>query len=399
MSFLKYAGKRALAFSGLFLMLAVMAAGCAPNPPAGGGSAPAISGGTIYIVSQRGELMAMKPETGERTWSADLQQPAQRNLFGCAAAPSPAAVYGTPAVAGELVYVGGYDGRLRVYNNGLEQARYPAEGATPVGGIVGSPVLGRGNIYFGTSRGEVFALEAATLARKWQAGIAGSGEVVALDVTSARGWQSDGRSRVWATPVLADDTIYVASMNGRLYALNADTGAEKWRFATGGAVTSPPVITGDTAYFGSFDRYFYAVNTSTGQQVWKSSIQAVRWFWSPPLIAGGAVYAGAMDGKVYVFDAATGVNLATRDLGAPLVVAPVLSGDSVLFVTETGRLWALDAASYQARELQAAITGKVHAPLTLDDTVLYIHTREPDSLYVVRATTGVNILSIPLSSR
>ncbi|MFH0942159.1 MAG: PQQ-binding-like beta-propeller repeat protein [Chloroflexota bacterium] len=375
---MKCAKSRAIAFLGLLLVLAVLAVGCVPGTLAGGGSAAVIDNGTLYVGSQRGGLLAINTEAAGRLWSVTLQQPASRNAFGCAPAPRLVAIYGTPAVAGELVYVGGYDGRLRVYRRGEEQARYPAGETASVGGIVGGPQLGRGNVYFGTSRGEVIALDAATLAKKWQ---------------------FNAGDRVWAAPVVIGNTVYVTSMDDRLYALDADTGREKWHFVTGGAITSPPVIHQATVYFGSFDRYFYAVSASTGQLIWRSAVQAERWFWAGPLVANGAVYAGAMDGRVYVFNAATGESLAVRELGAPLVAAPVLSGNSVIFATETGQLWALDTVQYQARELPTSITGKVHAPLTLSSGVVYLHTQDPDTLYAVRADNGVNIWNVPLSSK
>lgn len=375
---MRYVKKRALAFAGLLLMLAVLAVGCAPGAVAGGGSAAVIENGTLYVGSQRGGLLAINTEAGSRLWSVTLQQPAPRNVFGCTPAPGTVAIYGTPAVAGDTVYVGGYDGRLRVYSNEVEKARYPVDETASVGAIVGGPVLGQGNVYFGTAKGEVFALDAATLLEKWQ---------------------FDAGDRVWAAPAVIGDTVYVTSMDDRLYALDADTGSEKWRFATGGAITSPPVISQAVVYFGSFDRYFYAVSASTGQQIWRSEVQAERWFWAGPLVVNGAVYAGAMDGRVYVFDAATGASLAVRELGAPLVAAPVLSGNSVIFATEAGRLWSLDTVQYQAREFPTGITGKVHAPLALSNGVVYLHTQDPDTLYAVRADNGVNIWSVPLSSK
>jgi len=377
MSFLRYARKRALAFSALLVMLGVLLVGCVPGTAvAGGGSAPVIDNGVLYIGSQQGELLAINPETGARLWSVSLLQPAPRNAFGCTSSPRPATIYGTPVVSDNLVYVGGYDGRLRVYNNGVEQARYPADEISAVGAIVGGPVLGRDSVYFGTAKGEVFALDATTLLKKWQ-------------------FDADGR--VWSSPLLSGDTLYFTSMDSHLYALDADSGTEKWRFEAGGAITSPPVLSGDSIYFGAFDRYFYAVNAQSGQLAWKSTIQAGRWFWAAPVVVGDAVYAGSMDNKVYIFDAKTGESLAVPvDLGAPLVAAPVLTGDSVLFAAENGKLWAIDTAQYQAKELQAAIAGKVNAALALSSGVIYIHTQSPDTLYVVRADSGVNKLSVPL---
>lgn len=375
MPFLRYIKRRALAFTGLVLMLAGLLVGCAPGTVAGGGSAPVIDSGKLYIATMQGELRAINPDTGESLWSVSLLQPSPRNAFGCTSSPRPVTIYGAPAVSGELVYVGGYDGRLRVYAGGVEKARYPAEETAAVDAIVGGPVLGRGNVYFGTAKGEVLSLDAATLVEKWQ-------------------FKAD--DRIWSSPLLDGDTLYVTSMDSRLYALDADTGTEKWHFEAGGAITSPPVISGDSVYFGAFDRYFYAVNAATGQLTWKSSIQAGRWFWAAPVVTGNAVYAGAMDGKVYVFDAKTSASLAVSDLGAPLVAAPVFSRDRVLFATENGGLWAIDTTQYQAKELQASITGKVNASLAFSDDIVYVHTQNPDTLYVVRADSGVNKLSIPL---
>ena len=386
----------------LLLLVGGLGTGCVPGTVAGGGSAGVVADGTLYLGSLSGQLLAINAQTGSRLWSVSLEQPAQRGGFGCAPASSSVAIYGTPAVFGELVYVTGYDGRLRVYREGVEQSRYPAGESKSVGSIVGGPLLAPGNVYFGTSSGEVIALNVlddGNLVEKWRVGV-NNGEVIDLvDVTKAKEWQPNGRNRVWAAPVILGDTIYVTSMDGKLYALDADTGTEKWNYPTEGAIVSPPVIHDGFLYFGSFDRYFYAVNAETGQLRWRSEVQAERWFWAKPLVHNNAVYAGALDGRVYVFNAATGENLAVRDLGAPLATAPVLSGDDVIFVTSSGDLWALDAGRYQARELAAGVEGKVYAPLTLSDGVIYIHAQDPDTLYAVRTDTGVNMWSVPLGSK
>ncbi len=387
----------------LLVLMGSLGTGCVPGTLAGGGSAGVVADGTLYLGSLSGQLLAINAQTGSRLWSVTLEQPAQGGGFGCAPTKKSVAIYGTPAVSGELVYVVGYDGRLRVYREGVEQSRYPAKESKSVGSIVGGPRLALGNVYFGTSSGEVIALDVlddGNLVQKWRVGVS-NGEVIDLvDATKAKEWQSNGRNRVWSTPVILGDTVYVTSMDNKLYALDADTGTKKWEFTEAeGAIVSPPVIYDGFLYFGSFDRHFYAVSAETGQLRWRSEVQAERWFWAKPLVHNDAVYAGALDGRVYVFNAATGENLAVRDLGAPLVSAPVLSGDDVIFVTSSGDLYALDTKHYQVRELAAGVEGKVYAPLTLSDGVIYIHAQDPDTLYAVRADTGVNIWSVPLGSK
>jgi outer membrane protein assembly factor BamB len=53
--------------------------------------------------------------------------------------------------------------------------------------------------------------------------------------------------------------IYIGSFDGRLYALDARTGQEKWSFKTDGEVYSSPAVAGGVVYFSSTDGYLYAV--------------------------------------------------------------------------------------------------------------------------------------------
>ena len=54
------------------------------------------------------------------------------------------------------------------------------------------------------------------------------------------GWSS--------TPAVANGVVYVGSGDGSVYALNADTGAFVWKYATGGSVESSPVVANGVVY-------------------------------------------------------------------------------------------------------------------------------------------------------
>lgn len=47
-------------------------------------------------------------------------------------------------------------------------------------------------------------------------------------------------------------SIYVGSYNHQLYALDAETGKERWRFDVGGQVPGTPTVVGHTVYTSSF---------------------------------------------------------------------------------------------------------------------------------------------------
>lgn len=62
-------------------------------------------------------------------------------------------------------------------------------------------------------------------------------------------------------PSLVDATVYVGSDDGNLYAVDARSGEERWRFATGDEVFSSPVIVDGVVYIGSADGSLYAVES------------------------------------------------------------------------------------------------------------------------------------------
>ncbi len=94
--------------------------------------------------------------------------------------------------------------------------------------------------------------------------------------------------------------MYVGSGDGKVYALNAATGAKVWNYATGVPVASSPAVSGGIVYVGSFDGNVYALNATTGAKVWNYTVR-YGVTTSSPAVSGTVVYVGSLDGKVYAF--------------------------------------------------------------------------------------------------
>src|SRR5215212_7023609 len=111
--------------------------------------------------------------------------------------------------------------------------------------------------------------------------------------------------------------LLVGGGDGKLYALDARSGAVRWRHETGGRMRSSPAADGDLAVVGSADGVVYAVDARTGARRWTfetlgHGLQSAdfgfdrRTVQGSPAVAGDRVFIGARDGFLYALERSTG---------------------------------------------------------------------------------------------
>ena len=78
-------------------------------------------------------------------------------------------------------------------------------------------------------------------------------------------WEFETGGSVLSSPAIGSDgTVYVGSLDKKLYALSGKTGDKLWEFETGDRVLSSPAIGSDgTVYVGSNDNKLYAIKTDS----------------------------------------------------------------------------------------------------------------------------------------
>jgi outer membrane protein assembly factor BamB len=79
--------------------------------------------------------------------------------------------------------------------------------------------------------------------------------------------------------------VYVGSNDRYLYALDATTGTERWKFTAGDRMYSTPAVSGGVVYVGSDDDYLYALDATTGTERWK--FKTSNHVLSSPAVSGG----------------------------------------------------------------------------------------------------------------
>ena len=362
--------KTSLLLLSISILLGILAfSGCraALGAVARGWSGGVIDSDILFVGSMEGKLVATNTTDGSLLWAVPLETEEESGGgFGCAPASTAVVIYGSPAVAGDLVCVGGYNGKIYAFSR--DEVRQEPRWIYPRQDIIGVSVIGgivfdQGKLYYGATNGKVYALDAAD---------------------GYKEWDFDTGDKIWSTPAIDGDTLYIGSFDKKLYALNTNDGSKKWEFEAEGAIGSTPVIYDNTVYFGSFDRYLYAVDTTDGSLKWK--FMAANWFWAKAVAYNDTIYAACLDGKVYVLDAESGNEQVEFDLGSPISSSPVLVDDVVIVATEEGVVYALDIDSNRQRQL-ANLEEKVYAPLTAGQGKVYIHT-DTDVVYEIDAQSG-----------
>ena len=300
-------------------------------------SSPAIVAGVVYVGSNDGNLYAIDQQKGSQIWKF----------------PTEARITSSPAVANGLIYFGSYDGHFYAVNaatgklqwkfNNPGERRYTAthlHGSLPAGETMpdpfdvylSSPAIWSSAVYFGSGDGNIYALDAATGALKWKFK---TGNVV------------------HASPAIVDGKLYIGSWDSYFYSLDAATGKELWRFKTGEdpdihnqvGIQSSATVANGIVYFGCRDSNFYAVDAATGKQRWVYNNKG-SWVIASPVVQDGKVYFATSDSALFlILDAQTGSPIDSIKFHWPIFSSPSIAGNLLYLAGQDGKLVAIDLAS------------------------------------------------------
>ncbi|HZH44226.1 MAG TPA: outer membrane protein assembly factor BamB [Lysobacter sp.] len=151
-------------------------------------------------------------------------------------------------------------------------------------------------------------------------------------VTVTRLWSQgagdgEGRLGVRQSPVIADNRVYAAAVEGGVRALDLLTGATVWTYESELRLSGGPGAGDGLVVVGGLDGDVVALDAATGAEKWRAKVP--NEVIAAPAIGGGFVYVRSNDGRVTAFDAASGERrwfwnrevplLSVRGNDAPLV--------------------------------------------------------------------------------
>jgi outer membrane protein assembly factor BamB len=299
-------------------------------------STPAVSGGTVFVGSERGRLLALDARTGRPRWTYTAGSPIRERV----------------AVAGGVVYMGEFDGGVHAIDARTGQARWRYQAVNG-----GTDIFhARGLVYGG--RDPLYALDAGTGAVRWSrpggghlvvaggvACVEGEKGLTVLDAATGRPRWTYRLEEGTGSPALAGGVVYFGDFQGqRLHAVDLRTGRRRWSYDLGATISARPVIANGVVYFGDYNRNVFALDASTGTLRWQVTVEGEVRF--EGVWADGLLYltAGAYgNGTVYALDAATGRVVWRFEAPGGLEAAPAVGGGMVYASCKDGYLYALRA--------------------------------------------------------
>lgn len=235
--------------------------------------APATYGeGLLFVNTAAGYLVALHPDTGEQRWSVE-QEIAPLTLRGTS----------TPIYSGGGVLVGTATGKMMVVIaaqgvTAWEQPIANSKGATDLERLIDSdskPIIIGGNIYT----------------------IAFNGNLVAMEMRSGRVvWKREYSS--FSNLTHKNDTLFVTDTQGHVYAIDAQSGIERWSQTAlfNRSVTAPAVVD-DFVLVGDFEGYVHILSQESGEFVSRIELDSSGVF-AAPSSASNTVIVYTRDGEV-----------------------------------------------------------------------------------------------------
>ena len=290
-------------------------------------STPAVTGDAVIFAVRPGRVVAVHRQSGARRWETPINSPilaspivvhgtvyigaADKKLYALDAATGQQRwVFATQdwivsavAYAGDRVIVASQDSRLHVV--GAETGRQRLIYETGMGRHIGvGPAIAGDRAYFGSVGARVWAIDwrATTYPWErallfWQTNLYLWGMRSTSPIQKGSVWSRRVGGDVRHTPAIAHNTVYVAAAPGKVVALDAATGGDRWRADLHKEITAAPTVAGTTVLVGTQDGVVVGLEAQTGAVQWDFATAGK--ITASPIVAGDTMYVASHDGTLY----------------------------------------------------------------------------------------------------
>lgn len=273
--------------------------------------------GKVYFGDMEGVVYALDAETGKPLWMTRLAGP----------------VMSAPLMVGSRLYIPTLTKHLAALDLAEGKIIWQVNFSGPESGfsVNGSadPVLFGDRILVGYSDGALMAHYLADGQPAW---------VKQLGDPVAEFHDVDATVRLDSPAIVADNTTaYVTSADGRLYALNPNSGEILWRAEAGGVNEA---ALADSHLYVTAGGVLYCFQKENGKILWEQDLEVEEI--SSPGVYENRLVTVAAKGKAYFLDRTTGDILYSWYVRGGSYSDPVIDGQRVYILSNAGRLYAFE---------------------------------------------------------
>ncbi|HEV3203334.1 MAG TPA: PQQ-binding-like beta-propeller repeat protein, partial [Gemmataceae bacterium] len=171
--------------------------------------------------------------------------------------------------------------------------------------VEGTAAIANGAVYIGSFDEHLYALDVETGKEKWKF-----------------------KGGPFKTPVsFRNEGVYIGDAEGVFYCLEAATGKLRWKFNTESEITSGSNFAGDNVMFGAADETLYCLSKE-GKELWKFKVPGGP-VMGTPAVVGERTFVSGCDSSLHVLDTTTGKELHAVELEGQTAATPAVMGDTL----------------------------------------------------------------------
>lgn len=239
----------------------------------------------LFFADGNGKLFAVNAADGTPAWPQPFDPGTDTRIWS------------SPAVNDKLVFVASQDHHIYAVDQATGQLawKFPADQSLEVGTFSGSPAVYKGTLYAGSFDDNLYA----------------------IDLNGNLKWTFKAKSRLWDPPIEIDGTLYFGDLSGYVYAVNATTGEAIWPQPgkVEGGVRATPLVANNKIFVGTDQFKMYALDMD-GRPYWQIPFSGKdgEMFIVTPALSGTNLIAlpnlaGATPTRLYGLNADTGAQL------------------------------------------------------------------------------------------
>ena len=303
-------------------------------------SSAAVVGGTVFVGTQKGELVSLNLDNGSVYWRYKIDDPIGES---------------SPAFSNGVVYIGDLNGWLHAVNSSDGKKIWAFKTGSE---IKSSPVVVGDRVLIGSYDENLYCVSAR------------DGKQI---------WKFKTNGPVHSTPSVLDGVAFIAGCDELFRGIRIADGKEMFSVSSEAYTGASPALLGSSAFYGTFNNEVLMVDLAQHKVVWRyqhpqrqfpfyssAAVTANRvvvggrdklvhglnpngkaaWTFttrarveSSPAIADGRVFVGSNDGRFYVLNLMSGAKVWEFNAGAPLSASPAIAKGRIVIGTQDGRLY------------------------------------------------------------